>query len=315
VTVVYVVRLVFRGKKCLAALPLSSRSGSNGLPKCRFSVPMRALSRRDMVRAMPPHPAGSACAGKIRSMSRLPGRSPLPSVTLSTSPYSGLRGRVLSDPRPARSPELLDPGARDPPDLGAVSHDTSRSLRPSRKAGFPLMGLSKDRPSIVRIAESDSRARPAGRLRLTSRSLRDGKAASRPPAVLVVSHHLDGLFLLDLATLLQVAADPGVHRVSSRRETEFPAMLLPPSEAFPPPTATGLLSDSRGPASPRRPSPAGAFTANLAPSPFAPSFAPRSQFPAVFARGPGPRGLAPSSGPLHVRPFPAGRTRCSPGLG
>jgi hypothetical protein len=26
-------------------------------------------------------------------------------------------------------------------------------LRPSRKAGFPLMGLSKDRPSIVRIAE------------------------------------------------------------------------------------------------------------------------------------------------------------------
>jgi hypothetical protein len=34
-----------------------------------------------MVRAMPPHLAGLACAGKIRSMSRLPGRSPLPSVT------------------------------------------------------------------------------------------------------------------------------------------------------------------------------------------------------------------------------------------
>jgi hypothetical protein len=36
---------------------------------------------------------------------------------------------------------------------------------------------------------------------------------------------------------LQIAADPGVHRVSFRCETEFPAMLLLPFEAFPPPTA------------------------------------------------------------------------------
>jgi hypothetical protein len=63
----------------------------------------------------------------------------------------------------------------------------------------------------------------------------------------VVSHHLDGFLLLDPAAVLQAAADPGVHRVSFRRETEFPAMLLPPSEAFPPPTATGPRNEFRTP--------------------------------------------------------------------
>jgi hypothetical protein len=50
--------------------------------------------------------------------------------------------------------------ARDPPDLDADFPDAFRSLRPGRKAGFPLLGLSKDRPSIVR----DRRVRlPAAR--------------------------------------------------------------------------------------------------------------------------------------------------------
>jgi hypothetical protein len=46
----------------------------------------------------------------------------------------------------------------------------------------------------------------------------------------VVSHHLDGLLLLDLAGLLHPAADPGVHRVSARRETDLLAMLSRPSK-------------------------------------------------------------------------------------
>jgi hypothetical protein len=58
----------------LAAFRIGCRSNE-------FAVPMLALTRRCMVRAMLPHSAGSACAGKIRSMLRLPGRSPLPSVT------------------------------------------------------------------------------------------------------------------------------------------------------------------------------------------------------------------------------------------
>jgi hypothetical protein len=37
--------------------------------------------------------------------------------------------------------------------------DAFRSLQPGFQAGFPLLGLSKDRPSIVSITESDSRKR------------------------------------------------------------------------------------------------------------------------------------------------------------
>jgi hypothetical protein len=106
------------------------------------------------------------------------------------------------------------------------------------------LGLSKDRPSIVQASESDSRSHPAARFRSASCFLRDGKAASHPRAARVVSHHPDGLFLLDPATVFQAAADPGVHRVSFRRETEFPAMRLLPFEAFPPQTATVTSNES-----------------------------------------------------------------------
>jgi hypothetical protein len=56
--------------------------------------------------------------------------------------------------------------AHDPPDLGADFPDAFRSLRPvvlarANDAGFPLVGLSKERPSIVPAGESASRRRPA----------------------------------------------------------------------------------------------------------------------------------------------------------
>jgi hypothetical protein len=113
-------------------------------------------------------------------------------------------------------------------------------------------------------------------------ALRDGNANSHPRAAHVVFHHLDGLFLLDPATVLQAAADPGVHRVSSCRETGFPAVHLLPFEAFPPPTATATETNlgRRGLASPLRPFPASAFTAHL---PFTP-FLPRRASAAVSRR-------------------------------
>jgi hypothetical protein len=88
--------------------------------------------------------------------------------------------------------------------------------------------------------------------RLLSAHLRDEDANPHPRAAPVVFHHLDGFLLLDLATVLQAAADPGVHHVSFCRETEFPAGHLLPFEAFPPPTATstGTNPSLRGPASP-----------------------------------------------------------------
>ena len=81
---------------------------------------------------------------ELRSKSRLPGRSLLPSSALKR--VAALRPSRTFD----RSARLyLHTGSRDPPDLGADFPDAFRSLRPGRKAGFPLLGLSKDRPSIV----------------------------------------------------------------------------------------------------------------------------------------------------------------------
>jgi len=91
---------------------------------------------------------------ELRSKSRLPGRSLLPSSALER--VAALRPSRTFD-RSAR--QNLRTDSRDPPDLGANYPDAFRSLRPGRKAGFPLVGLSKERPSIVSITESDSRKR------------------------------------------------------------------------------------------------------------------------------------------------------------
>jgi len=77
----------------------------------------------------------------------------------------------------------------------------------------------------------------------------------------------------------------------------------------------------RGPASRARPSLAVPFTARLAPSPFTPCTVKTISHPtsAAVARcgcpEPGPRGLAPSSGPLLACPLPVTKARCSLGLG
>jgi len=95
---------------------------------------------------------------RFRSKLRLPGRSLLPSTTLEC--VAALRPSRTSD-RSAHPYFRTD--ARDPPDLGADFPDAHQSLRPGGEAGFPLLGLSKDRPSIVQAVESDSR-RPRHRV-------------------------------------------------------------------------------------------------------------------------------------------------------
>jgi hypothetical protein len=179
-------------------------------------------------------------------MWRLPGRSPLPSVTLT---------RVAAR-RPSRTIDRsayphVNGGTRDPPDLGAIP-DAFRSLRPGREAGFLSWGCPKIAPpSFVPWSPSPGRIRHwysgLTRWHRGSSFLRNGNAGSHSRSALVVFHHLDGLLLHDPATVFQAAADPGVHHVSFRCETEFPAMLLLPFEAFPPPTATGHQDESRVP--------------------------------------------------------------------
>jgi hypothetical protein len=157
-------------------------------------------------------------------------------------------------------PGPCDPAAKP----GFLSWGCPKIAPPSYRSRNPTPGDVLLRTPVFRPV------RFLGRWCGAPRLLRDENANSHPRAARVVSHHLDGLFLLDHATVLQAAADPGVHRVSSCRETGFPAVHLLPFEAFPPPIATASRTNPgyRGLASPPRPSPAAAFTANLTFSPF-----------------------------------------------
>jgi len=76
--------------------------------------------------------------------------------------------------------------ARVPPDLDADSPVASRSMRSDLPAGLPLLGLSKDRPSIV----PNQRVRCPGSVSPRPPSRKDSQ--SSPRAAPVVSHHLDG---------------------------------------------------------------------------------------------------------------------------
>jgi hypothetical protein len=69
--------------------------------------------------------------------------------------------------------------ARNPPDLDADFPVASRSMRSDLLVELPLLGLSKDRPSIVPIEESDSRRRAAPRAGFDAGVARPGLRA--PP--------------------------------------------------------------------------------------------------------------------------------------
>jgi hypothetical protein len=189
-----------------------------------------------VVRATPPHRQLPPAGRRIRSKSRLPGRSLLPSSTF---------GRVAA-PRSSRTfdrsacPNVRS-CARDPPDLGADFPDAFRSLRPGCSPGFLSWGC----PKIAPPSFQPGSPRPGEPLGPPSRWECRFPSACRPrgfpPPRRFVPPRPRGR--------LQAAADPGVQRVSSCRETGFPALHLPPFEAFPPPTATvaGRIRPSVGP--------------------------------------------------------------------
>jgi hypothetical protein len=203
---------------------------------------------------------------------------------------------------------------------------------PAAMPGFLSWGCPKIAPPSYRIPESAFPEPPRGV------SFGMGMPIPTLRAVLVVSHHLDGLFLRNVAALLRAAADPGVHGVSSCRETGFPAVLLAALRSLP--SADSCGSDKtnlvraagprhrtdrlRSPRSPRtlpsRPFPLSVAAASSSrrgfPRRAAPcGFPPEALRPHLPGEECGPQGLAPSSGPLLARTFPSARARCSPGLG
>jgi len=255
----------------LLLTPRDSRTGCRSKPSSSVDA---ALSREGMVRATPTHqqvpPAGgrtpvevaapwpfTAALLDLEACLHAPGPRG-PSTGPLTSIFILVRATLLTlaPTFPTRSGPC-DPAAKP----GFLSWGCPKIAPPSYRSRNPTPGDVLPRVS----------ARPLPRVSAALRRLlRDGNANSHPRAVHVVFRHLDGLFLLDLATVLQAAADLGVHCVSSCRETGFPAVHLLPFEAFPPPTATASRTNPgyRGPASPLRPFPIFAFTACLAFSPF-----------------------------------------------
>jgi hypothetical protein len=210
-------------------------SNSPALPSKSRSHADAGVRAPSSLRQVPPAWEG------IRSVSRLAGCSPPPSLAFAhvaargsfeDSPIGSCTGTRMM----VRATLLtLAPSPTHPGPCGPAVH------RASSLGVVQRSPLHRTKPWSPLPGDGPERARSV------SPSLRDGNAGSHPRSALVVSHHLDGFLLRDPAAMLQAAADPGVHRVSSRRETEFPAMRLLPSEAFPPPTASGRETMSPAP--------------------------------------------------------------------
>jgi hypothetical protein len=181
----------------------------------------------------------------------------------------------------------LHGGVRDPPDLRAVLPDDVPVLA-ARRWGTPSGFLSWGCPKIAPPSTKAEESTP-GRFR----ALRGG--VPRPPAFrprgFSPPRRLAPLRPCGpVSSRCRSWGSPRFRRSRNR----LPRSAILPYEAFPPPMATRNVAVARGAVSPPP----------LPSRPFLPALA-----------RPGPQGLAPSSGPLRVTPFPARRARCSHGLG
>jgi hypothetical protein len=201
--------------------------------RCARALQRGVPPKRDERRSRDPRLAARTAEGlrgerDVRSTSWLAGPDhcpPRPSGPARAVP----RGPRGSADRAARTPVKVN--VRAPHDLGAVSPDCClvRAARHRCRASSPG---DFQRPPLHRYSRGvhsgpGIAAGPSGR-----------GDQPRPRSALVVSHHLDGFLLLDLAGLLHPAADHGVHRVSARRETCFLAMHSCPPKPCSPPAAT-----------------------------------------------------------------------------
>jgi len=166
------------------------------------------------------------------------------------------------------------------------------------------MGLSKFAPPSFTIRESTQ-----PRSHVTALAPLDRVCQTRPRSALVVSHHLDGLLLLDrfgvlhpMPTLGFVTFRPAAKQASSRR---VPALqsFAPRWQRRPEAEASNRGRSSPGPDVAVVPP----FTGRLAPSSLC-------RHHACACRRSRPRGLAPPSELLRILALPLRSARCSPGL-
>jgi len=234
-------------------------------------------------------------------MSRLPGRSPLPSVTLT---------RVAAR-RPSRTIDRsayphVNGGTRDPPDLGAIP-DAFRSLRPGREAGFLSWGCPKIAPpSFKPRSPSPGRTHPlAPVLTPVARGLippseweRRFPLAFRPRGFSPPRRFAPPRPCDRISGRCRSWGSPRFLPLRNGIPRDVPTALrsLPSADSYGTP---GRIPCSRGPASPSRPFPTAPSPQTLPPHPF-----PLTRSPAVTRRLPDEsRGLEAL---LHRR------VRCAP---
>jgi len=178
------------------------------------------------------------------------------------------------------------------------------------------MGLSKDLPSIVQAAESDSRVVPQARCRASELPFGTGKPLPIrvPPSWFCTTSTVCSSTTLRPycrpLPILGFTAFPSVAKRNSPRCTFCPSKpslrrQLRGSERVPLRAGSRHRIDRRrSPRSPR----------TLPPRPLSSYILARRLPTAPVRPKPGPRGLAPSPGPLRARQLPAACARCSPGL-
>jgi hypothetical protein len=178
------------------------------------------------------------------------------------------------------------------------------------------MGLSKDRPFIVQAAESVSQAFSAERLRPASAAFRDGKAIPiRDPSswFLTTSTVCSSTTLRPFSGRCRSWGSPRFVPLRDGIPRDAPTALrsFPSADSY-----TGAETNLRICVGPRhRLSIVSDRAVHREPCPLVLAlFAAACGFPPRAAMEAGPRGLAPSSGPLLARPFQAVRARCSLGL-
>jgi hypothetical protein len=209
--------------------------------------------------------------------------------------------------------------------FGAVFPDTFQSVGPAGcPTELPLLGLSKDRPSVVLTTPKSTPGRPL------RDCLRNEPARARSRSVLVVSTtstacSFDAMrvYCNALPTLgftpfqHRCRKSPCVTGTSSECLPCPPKPSLRPKLPPPPPLShANVRSWLRG-RQQRHQRVATLFTATLAPSPF-PFPPPTRRYSCLRVRvqfgSVGPRGFPPRTGPLRNRRLPADHARCSPGL-
>lgn len=213
----------------------------------------------------------------------------------------------------------------DPRDLHAGLPDATLVLLSELALGPSLLGLSKDRPSVVSITGESTPGVP--RRRTVTTLLRRGAASSShvPTAWSLttspVCSSLATRVSCNALPTLGFTTFPLVSRVRPPLRATRPCPALSrgaflPCEAFPPCTAADPTLTRRpdGRTSPHRQSPAGAFTDPPCPLAVALAVTAGTEVLTLSTRT-RPRGLAPYPDPLCASPLPARPTRCSLGLG